>query len=99
MFDAEKEDDFLTTMSEFLKSSKHLATAATLCADDPIKQDMIAFVHSEFEEMRARSEGVRVLVEKKYPQSRDFILEELKEITKHNYAMAEKIKNTLEELS
>ena len=98
MFEEYEEDNFLVTMSEFIKSSNDLATAAKLCEDDPIKQDMIAFVHSQFEEMRARSEGVRLLVERQYPESKDFILQELKEITKHNYDMATKIKSTLEGL-
>jgi len=93
------EFDVLSIMSEFLESSKDLAEAAALCEDDPIKQDMVAFIHEEFEETRARSEGVKLMVDKNFSETRDFILQEVKEITDHNYTMAEKIRNALKGLS
>ena len=73
--------DVITTMAEFLQSSKDLADAAALCEDDPVKQDMVAFIHHEFEEARARSEGVKIMVDKNFAESRDFILQEVREIT------------------
>tara|TARA_R110002060_G_scaffold42648_2_gene54131 strand:- start:122 stop:418 length:297 start_codon:yes stop_codon:yes gene_type:complete len=91
--------DIITIMTEFLQSSKDLADAAALCEDDPIKQDMVAFIHNEFEDARARSEGVKLMVDKNFSESRDFILQEVKGITEQNYIMAKKIRNVLGELS
>ena len=93
------EFDVLSIMSEFLESSKDLAEAAALCEDDPIKQDMVAFIHNEFEDARARSEGIKLMVDKNFSESRDFILQEVQEITAQNYIMAKKIRNVLGELS
>ena len=93
------EFDIISIMSEFLQSSKDLADAAALCDDDPIKQDMVSFIHNEFEDARARSEGVKLMVDKGFSESRDFILQEVEKITEQNYVMAEKIRNTLEGLS
>ena len=97
------EDDgpeFFKVFEEFLKASKELLDAATLCDGDSIKQDMISFVVPEFNKMWARSEGIKVLMEKQnYEENKDFIIEEIKEVTKQNNEIAQKIKDKLGSLN
>ena len=45
--------------------------------------------------MCARCEGVRVMVEQDYKNNKEFVLAEMKEITKLNYEMIEQIKNKI----
>jgi len=93
------DDDFFIVTADFVKSSQELADAAALCNDDPIKQDMVMYIHKEFEAMQARSEGIKLLIEKGYSENRDFILDEMKEIIKRNYKMAAQVRKSLEGLS
>ena len=86
---------FMDVCSAFVKSSEELADAAQLC-DDEMKQDMISFVIPEFEQMRARSEGIKILLSKEnYSENKEFILEEMKAVTQKNLEMAQKIRETL----
>jgi len=93
------EEDMLNVTTSFLESSEALADAAALCEDDPIKQDMISFIQPHFLKMCAKSEGIRLLAEKSYNDNRNFILQEMKEVTKLNFYMAEEIKKKLEQLA
>jgi hypothetical protein len=92
------ENNFFLIVQEFMESSKKLADASRLCDDDPIKQEMISFIHPQFESMWARSEGIKVMINDGFADNKDFILEEMKEITKQNHEMAETIKVKLEPL-
>ena len=86
---------FMDICDAFVKSSEELRAAAQLC-DNEVKQDMISFVIPEFEQMRARSEGIKVLLgAENYSQNKEFILEEMKSVTKQNLEMAQKIRETL----
>ena len=61
-----EDDDIYTFMKiceDFVNSTKELRDAAALCDEDPIKQDMIAFIVPEFHKMWARSEGIKVFLE------------------------------------
>ena len=91
-------NDFESILVEYLRSSEELADAAALCRDDPIKQDMIAFIEPQFNEMCARSEGVRAMVENSFLKTREFILEEMMEITKINREIVRQIKNKIGDL-
>jgi len=91
-------NDFESILVEYIRSSEELADAADLCGDDPIKQDMIAFIEPQFIEMCARSEGVRAMVENSFLETRDFILEEMMEITKINLDIVRQIKNKIGDL-
>ena len=87
---------FIQTCQRFVESSKELRDAASLCEEDPVKQDMIAFVIPDFHTMWARSEGIRVLLEKKnFAENREFVLREMKEVTEQNLEIAKKIKDKL----
>ena len=57
--------DFITICRDFVDSSKELRDAANLCDNDPIKQEMVAHIIPEFQQMWARSEGIKTLLEKK----------------------------------
>ena len=92
------EENFIQVTQEYLEASAKLAQATALCGDDPIKQDMIGFILSDFEEMCARSEGVRTLAETAYNDNREFIISEMKEITIINLRIAEQIEKKLAHL-
>ena len=86
---------FVNICEAFVESSDELRKAAMLC-DDPIKREMISFVAPEFEKMWARSEGIKILLEKEnYSKNKEFILEEMKSVTKQNLEMAKKIRDKL----
>ena len=89
------EESFIQVTQEYLEASAKLAQATALCGDDPIKQDMIGFILPDFEEMCARSEGVRTLAETAYNDNREFIISEMKEITIINLRIAEQIEKKL----
>ena len=91
--------EFINITSDYLESSAKLAEAASLAGEDPIKQDMIAFIEARFLQMCARAEGVRLLAAKDYQENREFILAEMTEITKLNLDMAEEITQKLGKLS
>ena len=100
MIDSGNIHAFIKICNDFVESSKELRDAATLCDNDPIKQEMVAFIVPEFEKMWARSEGVNALLEKEnYSENKEFILEEMKIVTKQNFEMAKKIKEKLGSLS
>jgi len=88
----------LAIMVEYQQSSKELADAAALCNDDPIKQDMVAYISDEFQAAQARSEGIKLLVKKGYSENKGFILEEMKKVIECNYRMASQVRETLERL-
>ena len=92
------DDEFADIITQFIESSKELADAAALCADDPIKQEMVMFIQEQFSAMRARSEGIKLLVVKDYVDNREFVFEEMKQVSKSNYEMATQIRNVLEGL-
>ena len=97
-----KENDilnFFEVTREFVASSHKLMEAASLCGEDEIKQDMVAFIKPEFNETWARSEKITTLLNGEgYGTNREFILSELKEITAKNLSMAERIENKLKDL-
>jgi len=98
------EDDdiyaFMKICEDFVNSTVELRDAAALCNEDPIKQDMIAFIVPEFHKMWARSEGIKVFLERKdYSNNRAFILEEMEAVTKHNLEMAKTIREKLSPLN
>jgi hypothetical protein len=90
--------EFVELVNDFLESSRDIRDAAELVDGDPIKQDMIKDILKEFNESHSRAEAVRVLVENSYPESREFILSELKEITSINNRIATKIRKRLSPL-
>ena len=92
------DNEFFFITSEFVESSRALADAAALCNDDPIKQDMISYINDDFTAVQARSEGIKLLVEKGYSENKSFIIQEMKKVIECNYEMAKKIKNSLEGL-
>ena len=47
---------FMKVCEDFVKSSLELRNAAALCDEDPIKQEMIAFVTPEFNKRSLRGE-------------------------------------------
>ena len=60
---------------------------------------MIAFVVPDFNKMWARSEGIKVLLEKEdFSENKEFVLEEMKSVTKENQKIAKKIKDKLASL-
>ena len=91
--------DFLQLCEEFVRSSVELRDAAALCDGDPIKQEMIAFVVPEFDDLCARSEGIRPLVENNYLENREFIADEIKILTKQNKKIAKLIRDKLNKLA
>lgn len=94
-----KENDiyaFMQICEAFVNSSLELRNAASLCEDDPIKQDMISFVVPDFNKMWARSEGIKVLLEQKeFSENKEFIIEEMAQVTHQNLEMAKKIRDKL----
>ena len=91
--------EFVGVCEAFVKSSVELRNAAALCDDDPVKQDMIAFVVPDFHKMYARSEGIKVLLEKQdFSENKEFILEEMRSVTKQNQEITNKIKDKLDSL-
>ena len=92
------ETEFIKITTEYLEASDALAHAAGLAGDDPIKQDMVAFIKPEFLKMCARSEGIRLMAEKSYDENREFIMTEMKEVTILNLKMVEQIKKKLSSL-
>tara|TARA_R110000851_G_scaffold198621_2_gene349702 strand:- start:518 stop:850 length:333 start_codon:yes stop_codon:yes gene_type:complete len=93
------ETEFVKVTTEYLEASEALAAAAGLAGEDPIKQDMVAFVKPEFLKMCARSEGIRLMAEKSYNENREFIIAEMKEVTILNLKLVEQIKKKLDSLS
>ena len=91
----EIDNEFVELVEGYLKSSRELRDAASLINDDPIKQDMIAHIAKEFTEVWQRSEALQVLMKKDYENCREYILQEIKEITAINYDIARRIKNKL----
>ena len=92
------ETEFIKITTEYLEASDALANAAGLAGDDPIKQDMVAFIKPEFLKMCARSEGIRLMAEGDYGENREFIMSEMKEVTVLNLKMVEQIKKKLSSL-
>jgi len=92
--------NFLNICQDFVESSRALRDAASLCDDDPVKQDMIAHIIPDFHKMWARSEGIKTLLENKdFSENRAFILDEMKSVIKQNLEIANKIRNKLGSLS
>ena len=91
--------EFVDLVTEFLESSVELRESAEMTHEDPIKQEMIKDIISEFLEVTERSEKVRELVETSYSENRDFILTELKEITQLNKKISSKIRQKLAPLT
>jgi hypothetical protein len=91
----EGDDEFINLVDDFLESSREIRRAAEMCDGDPIKQDMIAHIAKEFTEVWQRSEALQVLMKKDYENCREYILQEIKEITAINYDIARRIKNKL----
>ena len=87
--------EFIELVINFLESSKKIRDAAKLCDGDPIKQEMIQDIIKEFTEASARSAALQAMVEEKYPQNREFILSELKDLTSSNEKIAQKIETKL----
>ena len=99
MMDNDELYSFMQVCEGFVQSTVQLRDAAALCGNDPIKQDMIAFVVPEFHKMWARSEGIKVLLEKKeYAENRKFILEEMRAVTEQNLKIAKTISDKLSSL-
>tara|TARA_Y100000296_G_C5162716_1_gene252775 strand:+ start:179 stop:478 length:300 start_codon:yes stop_codon:yes gene_type:complete len=91
--------DFITICRDFVDSSKELRDAANLCDNDPIKQEMVAHIIPEFQQMWARSEGIKTLLEKKdFSLNKEFVVDEMKKIVKDNLTIADKIRKKLEGL-
>tara|TARA_R110002124_G_scaffold129975_2_gene291728 strand:- start:120 stop:422 length:303 start_codon:yes stop_codon:yes gene_type:complete len=87
---------FMKVCEDFVKSSLELRNAATLCDEDPIKQEMIAFVTPEFNKMWAKSEGIKVLLEKDhFADNREFILSEMRDVTLKNRRITAQIQEKL----
>jgi hypothetical protein len=87
--------NFLNICNDFVESSRELRDAAMLC-DDEVKQEMISFIIPTFEEMCARSEGVKILLKKEnYSQNKEFVLAEMKAVTHQNFEMAKSIREKL----
>lgn len=90
-------ENFAKICNEFVTSSKELLDAAVLCDDDPVKQEMISFIIPDFEKMMAKSEGIKLLLHSEdFGQNKEFILQEMVQITKQNFDMAKEIKNKLQ---
>ena len=91
--------EFSILCQEYLDSSIELRKAAELCEDDPIKQEMVAFIAPDFEDVQIRSEGIQTFLKNdQYPQYKSFIISEMKSITKKNLEMARKIREKLSPL-
>jgi len=88
---AELDHDFIELVTNFLESSRRIRDAASLADGDPIKQKMIEGTADDFNEVCVRSEALRLLVEKGYRENREFILEELRQLTVMNDEIGEKL--------
>jgi len=95
MIMAEIDVEFVDLVTEFLESSRDLREAAEMTEEDPVKQDMIKGVIDDFLEVSRRSEAVRLLVETSYSENREYILSELKDITKLNKDITKEIRKKL----
>ena len=93
------ETEFNDVMHEYLESSEKLSDAASLCGSDSIKQEMIFFIEPQFIEMCGRSEGIKLMVETSFVENKDFILSEMREVTRLNLKMVEQIKNKIGNLN
>jgi hypothetical protein len=91
--------EFVELVAEFLESSKDIRDAAEMTEGDPIKQDMIKGVTKEFLDVCARSEALRALVDSSYQENREYILSELKEITRLNRSISAQIRKKLAPLA
>jgi hypothetical protein len=91
--------EFVELVAEFLESSKDIRDAAEMTEGDPIKQDMIKGVTKEFLDVCARSEALRALVASSYQENREYILSELKEITRLNRSISAQIRKKLAPLA
>jgi len=89
------EQSFIETTQDYLSSSAELAEATAMCGDDPVKQEMIEFIHPQFIIMCGRAEGIRLMAEQSYEDNREFILAEMKEVTQLNLDMSRQIKEKL----
>jgi len=92
------ENSFIQITTDYLDASAKLAEATALCGDDPIKQEMISFIHDDFVKMCARSEGIRIMTEGAYSENREFIMVEMKEVTKLNMILTQQIRDKLSSL-
>ena len=93
------EEKFIQVTQEYLSSSADLAEATALCGDDPIKQDMIAFIKPQFLQMCGRAEGIRLMAIKSYEDNREFILSEMEQVTTQNLEMVRQIREKLGDLN
>ena len=91
--------EFVELVADFLESSKDIREAAEMTEGDPIKQDMIKGITKDFLDVCARSEAVRTLVENSYGENREYILLELKEITRLNRKISSEIRKKLAPLA
>jgi hypothetical protein len=96
---AEIDAEFVELVTEFLESSRDLREAAEMTNEDPIKQEMIKGIVQDFLEVSRRSEALRLLVEDSYGENREFIISELKEITKLNKSISSEIRKKLAPLT
>jgi len=84
--------NFMKTCEAFVNSSEQLRDAAGLVDEDPVKQDMVAFIIPDFNQMWARSEGIKVLLEgASFAENREFVLQEMEAVTEQNLKMAQQI--------
>jgi hypothetical protein len=86
---------FMSVCQDFVKSSMNLRESLELCGDDPVKKDMVSFAKEDFEKLWSKTEGISLMVEKGFTENREFIIEEIKEATKNNNDLAQKIKEKL----
>ena len=91
--------EFLQLCEEFVLSSIELRDAAALCDGDTIKQDMVAFIIPEFDDLCARSEGIRPLIENNYLENREFVADEIRTLTRENRKIAKLIRDKLNKLA
>lgn len=95
----EIDTEFVELVTEFLESSRDIREAAEMTDGDPIKQEMIKGVTKDFLDVCARSEAIRTLVENSYSENREYILSELKEITRLNREISSEIRKKLAPLA
>jgi len=92
------DNEFINLILNFLESSKRIRDAASLCDNDPIKREMIKGIIEDFNKSSSRAETLRLLVEQENHQNRDFVIQELKELTLINNRIALDIENKLKPL-
>lgn len=95
----EIDTEFVELVTEFLESSQDIREAAEMTDGDPIKQEMIKGITKDFLDVCARSEAIRTLVENSYSENREYILSELKEITRLNRKISSEIRKKLAPLA